>query len=520
MVYAKLVLATVFWGATWSVGRTLVQEVPPFAAAFIRFAIAVACMGSWLLYTEGRWPKVRRSDLWVLLVLGLFGVFLYNAFFLHGLQHIDAARGAMMVALNPVLILLASVALGQERLSLSKLCGISLALAGSVLVISRGDPVAVWVDSGARSGVGEALILGCSVAWTIYTLVGRHATQTMSSLAVNTWACGLGCLFLGAAAAVEAQGTWAWPNYSLKAWASLVFLGVFGTALSYIWYTEGVKKLGPARATVFINLVPLSGVLIATLAQQERLPLAVWLGAAISLTGVALTTLVGVSWGRKHGLGLSADENVTPSLRGDLGRFDRNEGLQMLEVMAASLRHAERLTMQLQCEQHIVPLTVFPLERLVYCPLPMDALLCLPLHEVKVIHIESSATHPPDAITHASYPLSPLLWALAMDGARDALLPEIAGQVAYRVAPSVALTPVRMTDFLLNAVTRLRRETTNLRSLAQWPGMDHPLACRLLNAIYLQSALMVTRSHPSAVSGGLLGTLCERLVTRRPAAWV
>ncbi len=291
-VYVKLVLAMVFWGATWSVGRAVVQEVPPFAAAFFRFVIAVACMGLWLWHAEGRLPRMRGREVLLLLALGFTGIFLYNAFFLHGLQHIDASRAALVVALNPVAIALVSAALGQDRLSPVKGLGLALALAGSVWVISRGDPASLWYEG---LGVGEALILGCVAAWTFYTLAGRQATTTMSPLAVNVWACGLGCLLLGGAAAVEGQGAWAWPLYSLKAWACLFFLGVFGTAVSYIWYTEGVRSLGAARAAVFINLVPLSGVLIATLALHERLPAAVWAGGGLSLVGVAVTTLAGVS---------------------------------------------------------------------------------------------------------------------------------------------------------------------------------------------------------------------------------
>jgi drug/metabolite transporter (DMT)-like permease len=288
-VYLKLVLAAVFWGATWAVGRSVVQEVPPFAAAFYRFVIAVGVMLAWLAHAEGRWPRLRGRDWLKLSALGFTGVFLYNTFFLHGLQHIDAGRAALVVALSPVLIALLSAALGQERLGRVKSAGIALALLGSVWVIGRGEP-AMLLRAGI--GLGEWLILGCVAAWTFYTFVGRSATTTLSPLAANAMACGVGCLLLGAAASV--QGQLAWPTaYSPKAWACLAFLGVFGTALSYIWYTEGVRALGAAKAAVFINLVPLSGVLSATLFLQERLPPTVLVGGAVTLAGVLMTTWAG-----------------------------------------------------------------------------------------------------------------------------------------------------------------------------------------------------------------------------------
>jgi hypothetical protein len=218
-----------------------------------------------------------------------------------------------------------------------------------------------------------------------------------------------------------------------------------------------------------------------------------------------------------HALGLSTHGDLSPSLRDDLSRFDaRDNGAEMLEVMAACVRHAERLTMQLHCGQHVVPLTVFPQERLAYSPLPMEELLSMPMAEMRVIHIEPATLHPPNnddnpvGQPHLYHPLSPLLWALALRGARDALLPEISGGAAYRVAPSIDLSPLLSSDLLANAVERLRRETTNLRSLAEWPGLDRERASRLLNAIYLQSALIVTRSHPDAVSDSWFGALSQR----------
>lgn len=220
------------------------------------------------------------------------------------------------------------------------------------------------------------------------------------------------------------------------------------------------------------------------------------------------------------GHGLSTHGDLSPSLREDLSRFDQHEGgAEMLEVMAACVRHGERLTMQLHCGQHVVPLTVFPQERLAYSPLPMEELLSMPMHEMRVIHIEPAALCPPHSgdgddspVGQAQlyHPLAPLLWALALRGARDALLPEISGNAAYRIAPSIDLTPLLNSDLLVNAVERLRRETTNLRSLAEWPGLDTVRASRLLNAIYLQSALIVTRSHPDAVSDSWFGALSQR----------
>ena len=199
--------------------------------------------------------------------------------------------------------------------------------------------------------------------------------------------------------------------------------------------------------------------------------------------------------------------SLSPSLRADLYRFEADGGIsEVLEVVAACVRHAKRVTIHLQYGERVAPLTVFPEERLVHCPLPIPQLLAAPL-ELRVLHVEPALLQPPgneesglvgEARLHS--PLAPLLWELAMRGARTELLPEIAGPAVYRVAPGLALNNLSLSNPVLAAVYRLRREASTLREMSEWAGMDRERAIRLLNALYLQAGLIVSRSHPDAIS--------------------
>jgi hypothetical protein len=128
------------------------------------------------------------------------------------------------------------------------------------------------------------------------------------------------------------------------------------------------------------------------------------------------------------------------------------------------------------------------------------------LSSLRVMHVEPALLRPPGdpelALVgeHRMHsPLGPLLWELAMRGDRAELLPEIAGPAVYRVAPGLALGTLPLGGVLLAAVYRLRHEASNLRDIAEWPGLDRERAVRLLNALYLQAGLMVSRSHPDAI---------------------
>jgi hypothetical protein len=198
---------------------------------------------------------------------------------------------------------------------------------------------------------------------------------------------------------------------------------------------------------------------------------------------------------------------LSPSLQADLLRFGQDGGAsEVVEVMAACVRHAKRVTIHLQCGPKVVPLTVFAQERLVHCPVPMDELIGRHLLELRVMHVEPALLRPPgdeDAAligaAHLHHPLAPLLWQLAMHGLRRELLPEIAGPAVYRVAPGLDIAALPANPTLQATMQRLTRRTATLRELADWPGMTRERAVRLLNALYLQSSLIVSRSHPDAV---------------------
>lgn len=201
---------------------------------------------------------------------------------------------------------------------------------------------------------------------------------------------------------------------------------------------------------------------------------------------------------------------LSPSLQADLLRFGHDGGAsEVVEVMAACVRHAKRVTIHLQCGARVVPLTVFAQERLVHCPMPIAELTATHLLELRVMHVEPAVLRPPgdaDAALigagHLHHPLAPLLWELAMRGLRRELLPEIAGPAVYRVAPGLDIAALPASGAVLAALRRLARRAASLRELADWPGMNRERATRLLNALYLQSSLIVSRSHPDAVREG------------------
>lgn len=193
--------------------------------------------------------------------------------------------------------------------------------------------------------------------------------------------------------------------------------------------------------------------------------------------------------------------SLDPLLLKDLQRFEARaragDGLELLEVLAAAVRHNRALRLMVEHGVHLLPLTVRPRERLVRAPLPAAAFDALHWPTLRVLQVEPAG---PPASTEAqpATPLGPVLWALALFGARAELLPEIAGPAAYRIAPTTDLAALDLGGALGTAVQRLQREAAALDDIARWPGLSRERAMRLLNGLYLQAGLIVSRAHPAA----------------------
>jgi hypothetical protein len=198
---------------------------------------------------------------------------------------------------------------------------------------------------------------------------------------------------------------------------------------------------------------------------------------------------------------------LSASLRDDLMRFQRDgASFEIVEVIAACVRHTKHVTVHLQCGENMLPITVFPLEQLVHCPVPFAELVELHLPISRVMHVEPALLRPPGdeeiwlvAAARDHHPLPVLLWELAMRGTRRELLPEIAGAAVYRVAPGLDLGALPASGALLVAAHRMKQRTYNLREVAALPGMNMERAVRMLNALYLTAGLIVSRSHPNGL---------------------
>ncbi|QMT46413.1 DMT family transporter [Neisseria dentiae] len=281
-----------FWGASWSFAKTMVQHMPPIAGAGLRFVFSTAILLMWLYYRQGFAPlRALGRPQWAgLIIAGFFGIYLYAVFFMVALQYVPAGKGATTVALNPVLPLLLGAWLFREPLNLRIFCGMALAVAGALTAISRGDWLALF--SGGL-GMGEYMLFGAVLSWGAYTLIGRFLLKGIPPLISTLVAAGSGSLML-LVTSFLVEGVHGWQQLAHTqpaAWMSLAGIVVLATVLGYLWYFDGIKALGAGKAAIYMALVPVFGITVSTLWLNEPLHVSLLGGAVMVVGGMLVMNL-------------------------------------------------------------------------------------------------------------------------------------------------------------------------------------------------------------------------------------
>ncbi len=284
--FARLVAVPAIWGGTFVAGKIVVATLTPLMGSFARYVVACVALLVAAFVLEGGLPRLTRAQWAGTFVLGCLGVFAYNLFFMGALARLPASRAALIIALNPAITIAISAVVLKERLGARRWMGVGVALLGVAIVVSRGDFTS-FATGGV--GMGELLMFAAVVSWAVYTILGRKVMGGLTPLAATNYAALWGTLLLGLLAAPHFD-TLHPTHFDLPMVVSLLYLGVFGTALAFVWYYTSVKKLGASVTSVFNNLVPVFGVAISVLVLGEPLLVSMLVGGAVTIAGVMMVS--------------------------------------------------------------------------------------------------------------------------------------------------------------------------------------------------------------------------------------
>lgn len=284
-VYLLLTATAVLWGGNAVTAKFTVGELSPSVVVFVRFTGVTIILLAMTLLTNGKkgLPTVRQLP--GIIALGIIGIFLQNYLFYTGVKYSTATNASLLAAANPTITALLTAIFYHEKLRPKQLYGIGVSFLGVAIVVTKGS----WqVISQLEFNYGDVLLAIAPVTWAIYSLIGRRVMQQIPALTATAWSSLVGTVLLFILALSE--GFTGQIQLSAYGWANMIYMIIGSGVLAFYWWNKGVAVIGPNRAAIFVNIIPVAGMICAALLLHEAITMLQIAGAIMIIAGVWLTT--------------------------------------------------------------------------------------------------------------------------------------------------------------------------------------------------------------------------------------
>jgi drug/metabolite transporter (DMT)-like permease len=257
-----LLICVFCWGSVFPIAKIILDSMSGLSLVIWRFLIAAICLTLYLLVRRIRWPALSIGQYAILGGLGVIGVGGFNLALFEGLPYTDPTNGALIMALSPMTTSVLAALLARRWLSVQQWISLALGLSGVILVITGGN-LQQFLQQGVNHG--DMLIVGGMVCWSVFTVLSQRVTHWLPPIPftlvtmIGGW---LSMLLFGLfkpdlhplTELQQLQGT---------TLLQILYVGLFGTVVAYLFWIRGVMAIGAASASLFFNLVPVFAALIA-----------------------------------------------------------------------------------------------------------------------------------------------------------------------------------------------------------------------------------------------------------------
>jgi drug/metabolite transporter (DMT)-like permease len=278
-----LTLASLFWSGNFIAGRALRGQVDPLTLNFSRWALALLLMGPFVWRDVVANMPVLRREWRFILALGATGIAAFHTLVYFALERTTATDALLILALAPAATVAGAAVLGSEPLKRVQVFGTLLSLIGAALLITCGKlPTSTGVFN-----AGDLVMVLAVIVWAAYSLLLRRRPADLSQAAALSASIVAALVLLAPFLFLFAPAPLAGVS-SLPVLLCVAYVALFASALGFLFWSQGVSQLGAARASQFVQLMPLFGAALSYLILGETLTATQIGGAILVMLGIAI----------------------------------------------------------------------------------------------------------------------------------------------------------------------------------------------------------------------------------------
>lgn len=282
--HISLFSAQVIYAINYSVAKDLMPfHLAPLGLVLLR--ISGACLLFWTLSLFSKPEKLAKGDLKKMALLAVFGVAINQGFFIYGLSITQPINSAIIMVSNPIAVILFTLIVFNERLTIYKLGGLALGVMGALtLLLFKGSFVL-----GSETILGDVFTLINSMSWAIFIVIAKPYMQKYQTVTVMKWIFLFGLIYM-TPFGIQDVLTTNWAGFDSHIWFGLAFVVVATTFIAYLLNTYALKALSSSVVSMYIYFQPFLATLIAIALGKDTLTPIKILSAIFIIAGVYLVS--------------------------------------------------------------------------------------------------------------------------------------------------------------------------------------------------------------------------------------
>ena len=248
--HLALFIVNVLYGASHVLAKGVMPDyLTP--SVFILFRVAGATLLFWLVLSLTKSKPIERKDFPLIALCGLFGVAINQLFFFHGLNLSSAINSGIIMALNPIMVVILSFFLFKERLTSLKITGITLGAVGAILLTLKAS------SHVGDSRLGDLFLFLNALSYAIYLVLAKPLMKKYSPIQVITWVFTFGLIFvlLFPPTLIELSQT-NFQRISTEIWWKIAYVVIGVTFFTYLLTIFGLKYLSATVSSAYIYTQP------------------------------------------------------------------------------------------------------------------------------------------------------------------------------------------------------------------------------------------------------------------------
>jgi len=286
--YLLLVLAPLFWGGNIVAGKLAVDHIDPYLLLVGRWlgaTLIVLTIG--IPHIRRDWSKIRPA-LPILSLYGILGFATFNILMYKSAYFTAGVNASIEQAAIPVVVLLANFMVFRVRAKLLQVIGLLLTVAGVIWVATHGEPQRILA---LDVNIGDGMVLIACILYAAYSLTLKYRPDIhwLSFILVTaTAALVTSLVFVLAIGGGFEKLITEIPQTTLLGWGCVLYVMIFPSIVAQLCYARGVELVGPNRASIFINLLPVFGTILSVLILGESFETYHVVASALVVAGIML----------------------------------------------------------------------------------------------------------------------------------------------------------------------------------------------------------------------------------------